>query len=159
MRKSDLNQQVGKKHIDPATDHTLLDIAVCFPFYTNLPSLPLIMLQMVQWKMALDAVVILIDNFCMSQWPPSRPLPRQQFFVPNVPVDSAAPLQETMVGGNLKGWNLMIQRLHKCIKVSHLPTQHKSIPRTQKRKGKKSILVGRCRPKNCRLATSPFLCL
>ena len=63
-------------------------------------------------------------------------------------------------GGNLKGWNSMIQKNHKCIKVSHLTFHYKSIPPpNRKKKGKKknSIPVRRCRTRKTEgLQLPPF---
>ena len=87
---------------------------------TSLPFLAIIMFQMVQWKMAPYPVV-------MSQWPPSRPLPRQQFFVPSVPIDSATPLQETMVVISKVGTR-WFKKITNASKYLILLFHYKSIP-------------------------------
>lgn len=96
---------------------------------------------MVQWKMAPYPVV-------MSQWPPSRPLPRQQFVVPSVPIDSATPLQETMVVISKVGTR-WFKKITNASKWLILLFHYKSIPPPNRKKKKKeknnSIPVRRCR--------------
>lgn len=145
-----------KQHIDPGTDHTLLVSAVFFPFLSLCTSLPFLAITCHNHVSAgsvengtvpcCDVPVAAIQAATKAAVLCTKRSNRQR----NTPPGND--------GGNLKGWNSMIQKNHKCIKVSHLTFHYKSIPPpNQEKKGKKKQHSGQkmSNPKTWRLATSP----